>query len=29
MSTISQAEIDLLAWHKRVTQTYLGLEGSY
>ena len=24
MSAISQAEIDLLAWHRRVTQTYLG-----
>ena len=24
MGAISQAEIDLLAWHRRVTQTYLG-----
>jgi lipoteichoic acid synthase len=29
MSAISQAEIDLLAWHRRVTQTYLGPAGSY
>lgn len=28
IGTISQAETDLLAWHQRVTQTYLGLEGS-
>ncbi len=24
IGAISQAEIDLLAWHQRVTQTYLG-----
>jgi arylsulfatase A-like enzyme len=29
MSAITQAEIDLLAWHQRVTQTYLGAAGSY
>ena len=29
MGAISQAEIDLLAWHQRVTQTYLGPAGSY
>ncbi len=29
MSAISQAEIDLLAWHQRVTQTYLGPARSY
>ena len=28
ISEISQAEIDLLAWHQRVTQSYLGPEGS-
>jgi arylsulfatase A-like enzyme len=29
ISAISQAEIDLLAWHQRVTQSYLGPAGSY
>jgi len=28
LSAISQAEIDLLAWHRRVTQTYLGKAGA-
>jgi lipoteichoic acid synthase len=29
LSTISQAEVDLLAWHRRVTQTYLGAAAAY
>lgn len=29
LSKISQAEIDLRAWHQRVSQTYLGPVGSY
>ena len=29
LSEISQVEIDLLAWHRRVMQTYLGPVGSY
>jgi arylsulfatase A-like enzyme len=29
MSALSQTEVDLLAWHQRVTQTYLGPAGSH